>query len=424
MAAACRERLGRARRFAGERSAADEPGWSVSYGGELRERFESSDHPLFGLSAPAHNDYLLNRLYLSADLQDGRRFRLRVEGVSATTSGWQGTPPPTQEDPADVLQAFAEGTFEANGGQLQLRAGRQELKLGSSRLVSVRESPNVRRAFDGVRATWSVGSRRLDAFFVRPVSPESGNFDDQSSSAQQFWGLYATTDVPALGDLAVDAYYLGLGRQDALFALGRENELRHTIGARLFGNLERFDLNLEGAWQWGSFGSDRIRAWTLSADIGYSLQSLPGSPRFGLKADAISGDRDSGDRTLGTFNPLFPRLPYFSEANIATPANLLDVQPSLSITLPHDVTATLSWNGLWKYAKADAFYAPPLTPVPGTIATATSYIGDQVSVLAEWQANAHLNLAASYVYFEPGAFVREAGGRSGSFGAAWAQFRF
>ena len=131
----------------------------------------------------------------------------------------------------------------------------------------------------------------------------------------------------------------------------REDELRHTIGARLFGNLERFDLNLEGAWQWGSFGSQRIRAWTLSADIGYSLQSLPGSPRLGLKADAISGDHDPSDRTLGTFNPLFPRLPYFSEANIATPANLLDIQPSISFTLPRDVTATLSWNGLRKYAK-------------------------------------------------------------------------
>ena len=144
-------------------AAADEPDWSVSYGGELRERFESSDHPLFGLSEPAHNDYLLNRLYLSADLQDGQRFRVHVEGVSATTTGWEGTPPPTQDDPADVLQAFAEGTFEAIGGQVQLRAGRQELKLGSSRLVSVRESPNVRRAFDGVRATWSSGNRRVDA---------------------------------------------------------------------------------------------------------------------------------------------------------------------------------------------------------------------------------------------------------------------
>ena len=393
--------------------------------GELRERFESSNHPLFGLEEPAHNDYLLHRLYLAADLHAGRQFRAYVEGVSATTSGWEGDPPPTQEDPADVLQAYVEGGFAAGGGQVLLRAGRQELKLGSSRLVSVRESPNVHRAFDGLCASWGgAGHSRVDAFFVRPVFPESGTFDDRSSSAQEFWGLYATRNLPGHSGLAADLYYLGLDREDALFAAGREQERRHTVGARLFGELTSLDINLEGAWQWGRFGDLDIRAWTLSADVGYSVRTLTASPRFGLKADVISGDRNPADGTLGTFNPLFPRLPYFSEANIATPANLVDVQPSITFTLPRDVSATFSWNGLWKYAREDAFYAPPLMPVQGTVDTASSYIGQQVSMLAEWRTTEQLSLSATYVYFEPGDFVKEAGGRSGSFGAAWAQFRF
>jgi hypothetical protein len=402
----------------------DLPEW-LSVSGELRERFESSDHPVFGLSEPPHNDYLLHRLYLGVDVRAPHQFRVYIETVSATTSGWDGEPPPTQDDPADVLQAYAEAGFKAGGGHVLLRAGRQELKLGSSRLVSVRESPNVHRAFDGLRGSWSTASHtRVDAFFVRPVSPESGSFDDRSSSAQEFWGLYTTRDLPGDTGLAADFYYLGLEREDALFAAGRALERRHTIGARLFGELKPLDLNLEGAWQWGSFGDLNIRAWTLSADVGYSVTAWPGSPRFGLKADVISGDRDPGDRTLGTFNPLFPRLPYFSEANIATPANLVDVQPSITFTLPRRVTATLSWNGLWKYAREDAFYAPPLAPMPGTTNTASNYIGEQVSLLAEWQTTEHLSLSATFVYFEPGAFVQEAGGRSGNFGAAWAQFRF
>lgn len=41
------------------------------------------------------------------------------------------------------------------GEQLAVRVGRQELKLGSSRLASVRESPNVRRTFDGIRVSWT-----------------------------------------------------------------------------------------------------------------------------------------------------------------------------------------------------------------------------------------------------------------------------
>ncbi|HEV7607819.1 MAG TPA: alginate export family protein [Steroidobacteraceae bacterium] len=402
----------------------DEPP-AMTLSGELRERFETSDNPVFGLAEPAHNDYLLHRVYLAVDMHAGNRLGARIETVSGTATGWDGEPPPTQDDPADVLQAYAETGFEAGGGQLLLRAGRQELKLGSSRLVSLRESPNIRRTFDGARISWSsAGHTRLDAFFVRPVSPESGRFDDRSSAAQDFWGLYVTRAAAGENRLAADFYYLGLDREGAVFSAGRATERRHTIGARLFGELTPLDLNLEGAWQWGAFGDLDIRAWTLSADVGYVVSRWRGSPRFGLKADVISGDRDPADRTLGTFNPLFPRLPYFSEANVATPANLVDVQPNITLTLPRRVAATLSWNGLWKYARQDAFYAPPLAPVRSTAASASNYIGQQLSLLAEWEANPHLNLSATYVYFEPGRFVREAGGQSGNFGAAWAQFTF
>jgi hypothetical protein len=40
--------------------AAPEETWSLHTGGELRERFESANHPLFGLSTSARNDYLLS----------------------------------------------------------------------------------------------------------------------------------------------------------------------------------------------------------------------------------------------------------------------------------------------------------------------------------------------------------------------------
>ncbi len=151
----------------------DAASWSLDLGGQLRERFESSQNPLFGLSAPAQNDYLLHRAAVFGDLRRGDRFRAEVEIVGGFTSGWTGSPPPTQDDPLDVLQAYAETSFPLVSGQLLVRAGRQELTLGSSRLVSVRESPNIRRAFDGIRATWVLAAdTRVDAFIVRPgVAP-------------------------------------------------------------------------------------------------------------------------------------------------------------------------------------------------------------------------------------------------------------
>jgi hypothetical protein len=405
-------------------SPSDDSAWTLGLSGEARERFESSRDPVFGLSPAGDDDYLLHRFLLTADARNINGFRAQVQIVGGLTSGWEGEPPPTQDDSVDVLQAFIEQSFRAGEGDLLVRAGRQELSLGSSRLISVRESPNIRRAFDGVRASWSLHTgARVDAFALRPVSPERDGFNDTSGSAQSFWGLYGTADVPRIEGLKADLYYLGLRREDAVFTQGRATEMRHSVGFRLFGERGRVDWNFEGVWQWGSFGDARIRAWTLSADLGYRWADVPLRPRFGIKLDAISGDRNPADRRLETFNPLFPKLPYFSEANVATPANLLDVQPSFTFDVAREVTLSLSWNVLWKQQRADAFYAPPLSPVQGTADSAGRAIGTQTSLNLDWKISKRLGLGAAYVHFDPREVTRDAGGRGGSFFAIWMQMQ-
>lgn len=407
-----------------EPSGAQDQTWSLDISGELRERFESANHPAFGVSTPAHNHYLLHRAILTGEIRHRGAPYAVVEVVSGLTSDWT-RPPPTQEDPFDLLQAYLERSLSVSRGQLTLRVGRQELKLGASRLVSVRESPNIRRAFDGVRASWTTSANlSATAFFVRPVFPADGVLDDRSSSEQHLWGVYGTWPVRSIEGLGVDAYYLGLDRHGAVFAQGQARERRNTVGARAFGERTGWDWNIEAAWQWGSFGDSSIRAWTISLDAGFEFSTVPLAPRVGIKADAISGDRSLNDRQLGTFNPLFPRLPYFSEANLATPANLLDVQPHVRLSLTKRLRATIGWNGLWKHAAADAFYAPPLSPVAGTTMTRSRDIGWQASALIEWHATERFEFAATYVTFEPGSVIRQAQGRDGNFFAAWIQWTF
>jgi hypothetical protein len=298
------------------------------------------------------------------------------------------------------------------------------MSFGTARLVSVRESANFRRAFDGLRATWTSEERRIDAFFMRPVMPEGGAFDDRSSPAQQFWGLYATWAAAGIAELEFDAYYLGLERADAGFSLGAARELRHTVGVRVFGARNGWDWNVESAMQGGSFGGSDIRAWTVSIDFGYEFAGTTLPLRIGLKADAASGDRDPDDHKLGTFNPLFPKLSYFSEANLATPANLLDLQPNLRLTLADSLHVHASWNGLWKHEPVDAFYAPPLRPVDGTAPSTSREIGWQGSLLMEWHVMEQLELAATYVQFEPHAVALQAQGNKGQFFGAWLRFTF
>ncbi|PSH61823.1 hypothetical protein CU103_21075 [Phyllobacterium sophorae] len=399
--------------------------WYVTIGGELRERYEYSRNPVFGLGAPARNDYLLQRAYLFADVHYGPYLRTFTELASGLIAGEAAEPSPTQKDELDILQGFGEVTLPLSQGKFSVRAGRQEMSFGSSRLVSVRESPNIRRSFDGVRVSWSgPDSERIDAFVTRPVAPQTGIFNDSNDPNQAFWGLYATANVPGIADLKADLYYFGLERKNARFAQGTADEQRQTIGTRFFGKHDAFDWNIEAAYQFGTFGTDNISAWTVSSDIGYTFEDVLFSPRLGLNADVISGDHDLHDQRLGTFNPLFPKLPYFSEANLAAPANLIDIQPNVTLQLSPKLELNIGWNPLWKEAEADSFYVPPLNPAKGTSGGTGRFIGQQITATVGWQVSDHLNLNGTYVHFSPGQRIKDAGGRSGDFVSASAQWLF
>jgi hypothetical protein len=420
--------------------------WFLTLGGELRERVQDVRNPAFGLPSRVHNTDFFHRTFLFGDIHLGSRFRSFIEFVNGESRGTTKKPSTFEQDPLDVLQAFADVSLPIDkSASFTLRAGRQDMMFGSSRLVSLREAPNVRRAFDGVRAFVKAGKgKRLDAFLVRPVTPRLGVFDDVTDRTQLFWGVYATSPIPRATGVNLDLYYFGLNRHDAPFAQGLAHEHRHTVGARVFGKRAGFDLDeqefnfdsrepsdvqskfdwdVEAAYQFGSFGAAAINAWMISSNWGYTFSELRLSPRLGLKADAASGDRNLHDNRLGTFNPLFPALRYYSLVRLFEPANLLNLQPSITVDLAKGVNANVAWSALWRESEADAFYAPPLVPVKGT-ASGGRFLGRQASAIVAWKANAHLTIAANYAHFTPGGSVKQAGGRSGDFLLALGQFKF
>jgi hypothetical protein len=399
-------------------------GASLSIGGQVRERYEFVRNRDFGLDPPADDDYVLHRLLLHGDLRAGDRVRAFVELGSFLSAGRRADPPPTDEAPLSLQQAFLDVTLPLAGiGSVTARGGRQEVSYGSSRLVSVRESPNIRRTFDGGRSLWRFGAGRVDAFFLRPVEPDRQFVANRYDDDIRFWGLYGTVAVPPLPGLAADLYYLGYHRPDAGFAQGTADERRHTLGTRLFGDRDGWDWDLELAYQVGRFGQGDISAWTAAFDGGYTVAAWPLSPRFGLKANIASGDDDLDDETLGTFNALFPRIPYFTEASLVAPANIMDVFPMVTVTPVPGLAVSAGWNALWRQRAADAFYSPPLDAVDGTEG-GSRWVGHQSTLEVAWQATRHLAVNLAYVHFEAGATIRRAGGRNVDYVALWTSFRF
>ena len=396
----------------------------VSFGGEVRLRFESYENEFFRTSPSADNAYLLQRYLFHLDYHPTPWLRLFGQLQSSLESGRTGGPRPIDRDIIDLHQLFADLVAHiSKDEQLTLRLGRQEMAYGSGRLIAPREGPNVRRAFDEVRLLYKQRALSLDAFFASPVEIDPEAFNDQNIRDTYFWGIYATLPFHPLPKILSDFYYLGLIDPKARFNQGTGREECHTIGARFFGTLGHWDLNDELTYQFGQFESGHVRAWQIATDHGYTWPNLWGQPRLGLRAAVASGDNNAHDNDLQTFNPLFVRGDYFTEAGLLSPQNFIDVFPSLRIKFSPQWSAEIGGDIHWRENLADALYGPGGPLYPGNRDLAR-FVGTELVIGSAWQVTRHITLSASYSYFFAGEFIHQNGGKDASFVGIWSTFRF
>ena len=404
-------------------SDADELGAPyLSFGGELRERFESYSNPNFGIKAPAHNAYLLHRLLLHADLHLNDYVRGFVQLGELQRVGVRGVTSTTDIDQLDLMQGFVDIRVPTPLGDAPtLRSGRQEVLLGFQRLVSVREGPNVRRAFDGVRLSDSWNGASIDLLALRPVQDQFGSFNDPANPRQALWGAYAT--VPVWGGLKADLYWLGYENDAAKFRGQTGEERRQSFGTRLFGNAHGWDWNEEAVLQVGSFRDRDIRAWMLASIIGYTVHGIAWTPRLALEATVASGDNPHNG-AIGTFNAMFPRLPYFAETALLVPSNVRDVRPTLTFKPMTDVTVVAAWDTLWRSSIHDSLYGSGMVAYAGTATATAARIGNEASLDIRWRPGRHLTFGLIYSYFLVGPAVAEAHGKDVNYGVLFATYKF
>ena len=401
--------------------------WFLSMGGEAREVWEQIGNDNWG-QRPFTNGYFDERYMFYFDVHYGKHVRSFVELKSGLNSYRIGGPRPIDEKKLDLQVGFLEVGTSSASNFVKLRVGRQELEYGSGRLIDVREGPNVRLSFDGFMVKGKIHSWQLDGFAVRPDLDKPGFFDNAPNHAVGFWGVYATHTLPH--NTSLDLYYLGLDRKQATFERGTAQEVRHSLGARISCPvaMERpgWDFDHEGLWQFGTFGSADIRAWTFASETGYRIPTVPLKPRFSIKADISSGDHRNS-HTLGTFNPLFPKGNYFGV--LATtgpgPINFIDLHPHIEASLPRSVTASFDWIFQWRESLDDGVYAVPGFLIRAADGSRARFVGHRPGAEVRWQANPHLWFQADYGIFYAGRFLKETQpARNLNYWALWAGYKF
>jgi Alginate export len=395
----------------------------LSLGGDLRLRYEAYQNPGFGADPPDPAGYLLQRYLVHADLHPGRRLRVFFQVQASGESGRAGGPRALDADALEVHQLFAELRV-SSGPDIALRAGRQELEFGSSRLISAHENFNVRQSFDAARLLLHAGRWLATAWVARPLRVSRGAFDDAPDSTRVLWGG-SFTRVTNLGLWTqMGVFYVGLHDDRGRFDQGVAEEHRHTFGVRVRRLRGMWDSNLEGSVQVGRFGSGQIRAWDIGADNGVTFPA-PLLPRFGIRFDATSGDSDPGVPDLQTFNALFPNTAYSGLAGLVGPANSIDLTPSLRIEPARRLTLTTGVAIFWRESTRDALYNVQLAPIRTGASSRASHVGTQMTFELGWRPSSHVTYSATYTRFISGEFLHQTPpGQNVRFVMTWVSYRF
>lgn len=382
-----------------------DPHFYASVGGEIRLNYAVFEREDWRTDGVGRNSFLLQRYVLHTDLHLGKRIRFFVQLRSALENGRKNGPRSIDEDQLNVQNLFADlKLFTNEQGGFSLRLGRQELNYGSGRLISVRELPNVRIHFTGVKAPMQHRNTSVDGFVMMADTLNPGVFDNRSSRKANLWGLYSQTVIGK--NRILEGYYLGYRHDQNEYEAGIAREIRHTLGTRLAKTGNGFFYNLEAAYQFGRFGNGVIRAWTVSMDLGYQFGTQMDKPLVGLRNDYISGDRQPDDHRLETFNPLYPKGGYFGFDAQIGPANLIDLHPYG--TLPISRALQVQWDVVfnWRFSRRDGIYRANGAYELTGAKTTERYIGTAYLGKLVYTINAFLSADVGLHYFQTGPFIR------------------
>jgi hypothetical protein len=401
----------------------------LSFGGEVRYRLDGYDPYLFGLTASGKTfTSQQERALLHADLHLTQHFRAFAQIDAAKEDGRPVRRPFDQSAP-DLRQAFADVMLPAGGGSAMLRGGRQELWLGHSRWLAVRDPTNIRRTFDGALAEYKDDGFIVRGFAARPVAILPGAFDDGTASGEFFRGVYAIARQPGGLPLALELYLWDRQVDSVAYARGVGREDRWTAGAHLLGEFADFATIAEASYQFGRFDAVDISAFALFGEVSrpVTLASVtpfgPLAPRFGLRGLYASGDRDRTSPTLRTFAAPYAATYVVSQVSVFSASNVANLQPYVQLPLAHGIHLGASWNWVWRASTADAVYGPPgvIIQAPGSQAKAVAQVA-QASII--WDVNRFVQLQALYAHVFADDFIRDAQGRDFDYYRLQAMLRY
>jgi hypothetical protein len=396
----------------------------VTIGGEVRERYEFRDNTDFNGDAIDTLSFIGSRIRLHLNyevtpdivtfiqIQDARLFGSETNTIS-------------NDHNLDLHQGYV---MVKNMGKASLTLGRQEIFFGDHRLVGHLGWTNTARSFDGLRVAYVAVPVRVDvwAASTKVYGTTSANATNPNPpfaptattnrEAQQFFGAYGSIKTAAITVEPYLLYLLDTGpATGALTAALAPGQSRTTLGLRVDGKVakESIDFTGEGAYQTGSMDARGtattdldISAHAMAIKAGYTAPSAM-KLRVGIEYDQASGDTNSADDKIETFENLFhTNHMHYGYMDLVGWRNMQDLRLSVSVKPSASSGVSLDYHRFSLAEENDNWYAASGAVFRTTPASNTeSDLGQEVDLVAYMMVKEKVRLEAGYGRFMPGDYV-------------------
>jgi len=405
---------------------------------EFWDAFAGSDDSFHGLRTRVSAKYSYrDGVTLFGELQDAR-----IWGLDSDTSGagslyrkWGGSRHMKKAQTTEMRQFWAE--IRPIEG-LSLRAGRQDIKLGtqalykeaawkylkiaraSQRLVGTVGWTNVERSNDAVSGAYDTEDYHFYGFAGKPTT---GVFESENAYETQDDIVYGGVSVTAkrgtwFDNTEVRPFFLGY-KDDRAERSGGQPDGKveiYTLGFSAIGVYPvgpgNFDLLLWGAGQAGNFNDDDHLAYALIGEAGYQFTDVWSSPWFRAGVNFASGDSNAGG---GDHNTFFNMLPtnhlYYGFADQLAFQNLVDLIAQVKLKPHPRVGLNVMFHKFWMANSDDAQYFGTGAfnrenfGYGGNKAGANDF-GEELDLVLDVKVHDHVSVQAGYARLWGGEIIR------------------
>lgn len=386
---------------------------TLSFGGEIRLRYESKRNEFLLPGDQPFDDFLLERYSLMLSLQYRKLARVFVEGIHADVHGREGQVFFIHRNRTDLHQAFLDVRLLGEDVPLTLRIGRQELLYGTQRMISPWGWGRIRQRFDGVKLFWSGDDWEIDAWYANLVAVDTVEVDERDDDVE-LYGVYAT--YKGIEGSELDFYLLGHRvTADLVNPNGAAGDrVSYTLGTRFGGRRSGFDWDLEANVQLGRWAGDDSRAWSVGGSLGYMLKENVLQPRAGMAFEIASGDRDPFDDTVQTFDQLYRQPKDFLGYYVAfgrQNVRAFNVNAGAWI-VPKKVRLNAFHYWFWMDQTRDFVYTPGGSPFPqlrDVTGTSGRDLGTEFDLTIGWLIDPHQSVLFGYSRIWSGGFLSAQG---------------